>query len=135
MGALKTPPRVYRKQVEDILRKYPLYKQALKFRLYPSTTMDYSVERVEGGEQEYQSPTEKYGIIRAEYRKLVEQVDEVLEAENVLTPKERELLDRTYFKREEFVWDSMGWSRANYYNKKNEVLERIAIVFNLVDKS
>lgn len=128
MGALKTPPKMYRKQVEDILRKYPLYKQALKFRLYPSVTMDYSVERVEGGEKEYASSTEKYGVIRVEYRQLVEQVDGMLE---VLTTPEIELITRSYFKEEAFVWEGLGLSRATYYIKRNEVIDKLAIVCNL----
>jgi hypothetical protein len=128
MGALKTPPKMYRKQVEDILRKYPLYKQALKFRLYPSVTMDYETERVDGGEKEYASSTEKYGIIRAEYSRLVEQVDEMLE---VLSDQEIELIARSYFKEEAFVWEVLGLSRASYYIKRNDVLDKLAIVCNL----
>lgn len=128
MGALKTPPKMYRKQVEDVLRKYPLYKQALRFRLYPSVTMDYETERVDGGEKEYASSTEKYGIIRAEYRQLVEQVDEMLE---VLSDKEKKLIEQTYFKEKPLVWELLNLSRANYYIKRNEVLEKLAIMFNL----
>ncbi len=128
MVALKTPPKMYRKQVEDILRKYPLYKQALKFRLYPSVTMDYSVERVEGGEQEYQSSTEKYGVIRAEYSRLVEQVDWMME---VLTDKEKQLVEKSFFKEEAFVWEVLNLSRAGYYIKRNDVLDKLAIVCNL----
>jgi hypothetical protein len=129
MGALKTPPKLYRKQVEDILRKYPLYKQALKFRLYPSVTMDYSVERVEGGEKEYASSTEKYGVIRADYSQLVEQVEATME---LLTEEEKRVIELAYFNSVSFVWEVIGWSRANYYNKRNSALEKMAIAFDLV---
>lgn len=124
MGALKTPPKIYRKKVEAILRRYPLYKQALKFRLYPSVTMDYS-ERVQGGEQEYASSTEKYGIIRAQYRMIVEQVDAVMQ---LLTDEEKQVIKCTYFEPVPFPWEVIGWSRANYYNKRNSALEKMAIV-------
>lgn len=129
MEALNIDPRVYRKQVEDILRKYPLYKQALKFHLHASTTMDYSIERVDGGDQEYSSPTEKYGTIRAEYSKLVQQVDSTLE---LLTEKEKELIEKSYFKRHPIVWEACNLSRAGYYLKRNEVLDKVAIALNLI---
>lgn len=129
-AALSTAPKLYRKQVEDILKKYPLYKQALKFRLYPSVTMDYSIERVEGGEQEYQSSTEKYGIIRAEYSRLVEQVELML---SLLSDEERILIEQTYFLTNrlpiDIVYERLNMSRRSYFRIKQQALDKIVALF------
>jgi ArpU family phage transcriptional regulator len=132
VGALKTAPKSYRKQVEDVLRKYPLYKQALRFRLFPSLTMDYSVERVDGGESEYQSSTEKYGIIRIEYRELVEQVEMVL---SLLSDDERNLIKETYFKIDsppiDIIYERLCISRRSYFRIKQQALIKIATMLRI----
>jgi hypothetical protein len=91
--------------------------------------MDYSVERVDGGESEYQSSTEKYGIIRIEYRELVEQVEMVL---SLLSDDERNLFKKTYFKIDsppiDIIYERLCISRRSYFRIKQQALIKIATI-------
>jgi hypothetical protein len=123
MGALKFD---YRREVEQMLKKYMSYKRSMN--ILPACVPTYE-ERVQGGEQEYISSTEKYAIIRAERRALVEDVELVL---SFLSTKEKELIKLTYFQEDKplinIVWVKLHMSKSMYYRQRNLILDKITPV-------
>jgi DNA-directed RNA polymerase specialized sigma subunit len=123
MGVLKLD---YRREVEQMLKKYPAYRRSMN--VLPACVPSYE-ERVQGGEQEYISSTEKYAFIRAERRQLVEDVELAL---SFLSPKEKELIHLTYFVEEKplinIIWMKLNMSRSTYYRQKDSILDKIAPV-------
>jgi DNA-directed RNA polymerase specialized sigma subunit len=120
MGALKMD---YRREVEKMLRKYPSYKRSMN--VLPACVPSYE-ERVQGGEQEFISSTEKYAFIRAERRVLVEDVELAL---SFLSPKEKQLIQLTYFQEERplinIIWIKLHMSKSTYYRQKDAILDKI----------
>jgi DNA-directed RNA polymerase specialized sigma subunit len=120
MGALKMD---YRREVEQMLRKYPSYKRSMN--VLPACVPSYE-ERVQGGEQEYISSTEKYAFIRAERRALVEDVELAL---SFLTAKEKQLIQLTYFQEDKplinIIWQQLHMSKSTYYRQKDATLDKI----------
>ena len=131
MGALKEWD--YRREVAKILVRYPVYKKSLEV-LFPPTVYRLE-ERTEGGKKEFRSSTEKYGMIRAERSKLVERIEKALE---ILTEKEREIIEETYLKPSvkpaSEKWEELGWSKTHYYRVRNNALEKLAIALGIIDK-
>lgn len=124
----------WRKQIEDMLRKYPRYKRSVQMNLvelFPSLTTSYS-ERVSGGQSEFVSSTEKYGIKRAEQLRVIELVELSLE---FLTPDEREVIEESYFTAKlpvDIISFRLGWSKRKYMYLKQSALEKLAEAIYLV---
>lgn len=118
----------YRREVEQMLKKYPTYKQSMN--VFPACTQSYE-ERINGGEQEFISSTEKYAFIRIERRELVEGVEFAL---SFLTTKEKELIYLTYFQEEKplinIVWRQLHMSKSTYYRQRDSVLDKVANMLN-----
>jgi hypothetical protein len=123
MGVLKID---YRREVEQMLKKYPSYKRSMN--VLPACVPSYE-ERVQGGEQEYISSTEKYAFIRAERRALVEDVELAL---SFLSPKEKELIRLTYFVEDKplinIIWQQLHMSKSMYYRQRNLIIDKITPV-------
>jgi ArpU family phage transcriptional regulator len=131
----ETPNRYFkpnhRKTVERILKKYPIYKTSmLKF---PSCVTNLSYERVQGGYKEFQSTTEKFAIVHADRSRLVKQVDQSLE---LLEVEERKVIEETYFRsgwyQINIVWERLGMSKSTYYRKKQEILDKLAMLWGFL---
>lgn len=124
----------WRKQIEDMLRKYPRYKRSVQLNLvelFPSLTTSYS-ERVSGGQSEFISSTEKFGVKRAEQLRVVELVELSLE---FLTPDEREVIEESYFTGKlpvGIICDRLGWSKRKYMYLKQSAIEKIAEALYLI---
>lgn len=120
MGLLKLD---YRRDVEAMLKKYPSYKRSMN--LLPACVPNYE-ERVQGGEKEYVSSTEKYAIIRLERRALVEDVELAL---SFLSPKEKNLIRLTYFEEDKplinIVWQQLYLSKSTYYRQRDMILDKM----------
>jgi hypothetical protein len=84
-------------------------------------------ERVQGGEQEYISPTEKFAFIRMERRALVEGIDFAI---SLLSYEEQSLIEETYFQeyrpKINIVWKRLHMSKSTYYRQKDSILDKIA---------
>jgi ArpU family phage transcriptional regulator len=121
MGALKLD---HRREVEQILKKYPIYKRTMN--VLPACVLGYE-ERVQGGLQEFISSTEKFASIRTERKALVEAVEFAI---SFLTPRERKLIHETYFRLEDkpkinIVWQRLNLTKSSYYRQKYIALEKI----------
>ena len=127
MGALKLD---YRREVEQILKKYPTYKRTMN--VLPACVPSYE-ERIQGGLQEFVSSTEKFAFIRTERRALVEVVEFVL---LFLTLKERELIHETYFLEDKpkinITWERLNLTKSSYYRQKEIALDKITDVLQVL---
>jgi hypothetical protein len=123
IGVLKLD---YRREVEQMLKKYPAHRRSMN--VLPACVPSYE-ERVQGGEQEYISSTEKYAFIRAERRQLVEDVELAL---SFLSPKEKELIRLTYFQDEKLliytILNQLHMSKSMYYRQRNLIIDKITPV-------
>jgi ArpU family phage transcriptional regulator len=131
----------YRRQVERLLREYPVLKAAIENErqlereglgnLFPSCTPLY--ESVSGGYSEYQSTTERYAIIRATKMVRLQQIERAL---LVLNLDERYLIEKRYLDQtpadDMFVCDELGWSKRTYYRIKKRALDKLAMALNLI---
>jgi ArpU family phage transcriptional regulator len=135
MGAAKKQPPAttkkwskpqYQKEVEMILRQYPLLKQITQEIDYPSCVPVYE-ERTSTAYSEFVSTTEKYGVRRADNRLLVERIERGL---SLLSSTQRTIIEACYFRPSfpgviEFA-QRHGLSRAGYHRLKKEALQVIA---------
>jgi hypothetical protein len=131
MGAAYRKPE-WRKAVELMLLQYPNAKKMIDnnvVQLFPSLINSYS-ERVKGGKST--SSTERYGIKRAEQKKLVSTIEYAL---SFLTDDEREVIEESYFVNHrlpiDIVCERFGWSRRKLLYLKQSALEKIANTLNL----
>ncbi|SMO54648.1 ArpU family phage packaging/lysis transcriptional regulator [Melghirimyces algeriensis] len=127
----------YRKEVERVLKEYPILKVAVETeqeaeKVYPSCTLSYE-ERVNGGYSEYQSSTEKFGIRRANKCLKVKRIEKAL---TVLDLDERFIIDERYLKlnwvTDIQVYTQLGWSERNYYRIKERALWKLAVALNIL---
>ncbi|OYD06111.1 hypothetical protein CHM34_18085 [Paludifilum halophilum] len=141
MKAVTYRKPTYRKEVERILKEYPVLKVAVETEqeaekagagLYPSCTSSYE-ERVSGGYSEYQSSTERYGIRRASKQLKLRRIDQALLALDI---DERLLVEERYFDQanpsDAIVYDCLGWSKRNYYRVKSRAFKKLAFALNLL---
>ena len=114
---------VSRREVENMLEKYPSYKRSMEE--LPSCVPSYE-ERVQGGESEFISSTEKYAFIRIERRRLVTDVELAL---SFLTDKEKKLIHLTYFQEDKplinIVWQQLFMSKSTYYRQRDSILDKM----------
>ncbi|MBN2909140.1 DUF1492 domain-containing protein [Polycladomyces sp. WAk] len=132
----------YRRQVEHLLREYPVLKAAIENErqlereglgnLFPTCTPMYE-ESVSRGHSEYQSTTERYAIIRATKMVRLQQIERAL---LVLNLDERYLIEKRYMDQspadDMIVCDELGWSKRTYYRIKRRALDKLAIALNLI---
>ncbi|MBN2910788.1 DUF1492 domain-containing protein [Polycladomyces sp. WAk] len=133
----------YRRQVERLLREYPVLKAAIENErqlereglgnLFPSCTPLYE-ESVSRGHSEYhQSTTELYAIIRATKMVRLQQIERAL---LVLNLDERYIIEKRYMDQspadDMIVCDKLGWSKRTYYRIKRRALDKLAIALNLI---
>jgi len=131
MGALQQAPAVryrkpeYRRIIEKMLIKYPVYKHMQEIDYPPM--IPTSEEQVQGGLKKYKSTTEKHGIRRAERAKIIDQVEYAM---MFLSRDERKLIEETYFKSDrkpmEDVYNDLAYSRAVYFRRKRQIIDKIA---------
>jgi ArpU family phage transcriptional regulator len=137
MGAVKELN--YKKVIEKLLLRYPLYKKSLQdeekgvISLLPSLTPPYGQERVKGGKSDYISTSEKFGVKRAERRLAVEQVESCLE---MLDEEERKLIEEAYFYypnlQMEAIYSHLNCSKSKYYRTRDKAFYKMAIMLNLI---
>jgi len=132
----------YRRQVERLLREYPVLKAAIENErqlereglgnLFPSCTPLYE-ESVSRAYSEYQSTTERYAIIRATKMVRLQKIERALA---VLDLDERFLIEKRYLDQspadDRFVCDELGWSLRTYYRIKKRALNKLAMALNLI---
>lgn len=133
MGALQQAPAVkyrkpeYRKIIEKMLIKYPIYKQMQQIDYPP--LIPSSDEQVQGGLKKYKSTTEKYGIRRAERAKIIDQVEYAL---LFLSSDERKLIAETYFTLDRepvyIVQERLGLGKTAYHERKRAIFKKMAEV-------
>lgn len=144
-AALKEIPRnykpTYRKEVERILKEYPVLKIAVEADqaaeeagagLYPSCTSSYE-ERVSGGYSEYRSSTERYGIKRASKQLKLRWIEKAL---MVLDFDERFLVEERYMTlpnpRDKELQLRFSWSERQYRRIKAEAIRKLAVALNIL---
>jgi hypothetical protein len=140
LGALQIITTQDKREIENMLRRYPLYKKAIEdgslqrsmANYFPSCTSAYQ-ERV-NEYSKWKSSTERYGIKRAEKYVLVKQVEMGL---GVLTQEERKIIEVYYFQPDKWpgvveFCDQYRLSEATYHRVKREALWKMAIVWNLI---
>lgn len=132
----------YVKWVEKTLYEYPALKAAWEIEqelekaglgtLFPSMVPAYE-EKTGKGHSEYQSQTEKYGILRASRDVRLNCLERALSA---LTRDERELVEKKYFNplrpTDQEVWEAMNVSRGTYHRLKREMLRKLAMMLRLI---
>jgi len=132
----------YIKAVEEYLYEYPALKAAWEIEkelekaglgnLYPSMVPAYE-ERSGKGHSEYQSQTEKYGILRASKDLRLQCLERALAA---LTKDERELVEEKYFNplrpTDQMVCETLNYSRGKYHQLKRKTLHKMAMMLRLI---
>ncbi|OYD06119.1 ArpU family phage packaging/lysis transcriptional regulator [Paludifilum halophilum] len=126
----------YRKQVERLLRDYPVLKIAVENGeskdLFPSCTPMYE-ERVSGGHKEYQSTTERYGVRRANKQLQVKRIEKALA---ILDLDERYLIEERYMKLspplDQEIQIRFSWSESTYRRIKRRALRKLAVALNIL---
>lgn len=122
----------YRKQVEKLLRDYPILKLAIEEEQITSCTPVYE-ERTSPAYSEYNSMTEKYAVRIADKKLQVKKVEKALQ---VLNLDEKELIKMRYFDlavlTDEAICEKLGWSKRSYYRIKSRSIQKIAIALNLL---
>lgn len=132
----------YIKAVEEYLYEYPALKAALEIEkelekaglgnLYPSMVPAYE-ERTGKSHSEYQSQTEKYGILRASKNLRLQCLERALAA---LTKDERDLVEEKYFNplrpTDQEVYETLNLSRGKYHQLKKQTLHKLAMMFLLI---
>lgn len=130
------------RRVEKVLFDYPILKASIENEreleregladLFPSLTPSYE-EKTSPAHSEYQSHTERYGILRASRIVQVRQTERALKT---LSLDEREIIQERYFDpaqhTDTFVADQLGLSRAKYHRIKQQALKKLAIALNLL---
>jgi hypothetical protein len=119
-----------RRQVEQMLKKYTQYKKSMN--VLPACVPSYE-ERVQGGEQEYISSTEKFAFVRMERRALVDGIEFVL---LLLSDEERDLIEETYFHeyrpKINIIWQRLNLTKSSYYRQKEMILDKFADLLQVV---
>lgn len=128
----KTPKKPeYRKILERMLRKYPIYKQMQNVDFPPIVVPVGDEYYIKSGLR--QPTTEKYGIRRAERAQLIDQIESAL---LFLSSDERKLVEETYFSFERepvyIICDRLGLSKTAYFDKKRRILKRMAEALGLI---
>lgn len=132
----------YIKMVEEILYEYPTLKAAYENEkelekaglgsLFPSMTPVYE-ERTSKGYSEYQSETERYGILRAARHARLNCIERALDA---LTQDERRLIEERYFSpfrpTDQLVYERVGLSRGKYHQLKRKTMTKLAVMLHLI---
>jgi RNA polymerase sigma factor (sigma-70 family) len=123
----------YEREVENLLREYPLMQSAIQDvdQLLPSCVPSYQTGAK--GYSQYQSTTEKYGILRAVRSKknIVRQIEKALAQ---LTEEELQVIELKYFDRLPVarICYLLHTSEATYKRRRNNALKKIAKVMNLI---
>lgn len=107
-------------------------KQSIVLDDYPSCTPVYE-ERVGQVYSEFHSSTEKYALRKTEKQLQVQRIDNALQ---VLSEKERKLIEARYFDPNEpvdgWIYDQLGWSQASYYRVKRQAIYKLALALNMI---
>ncbi|AUS07413.1 hypothetical protein C1X05_00095 [Laceyella sacchari] len=122
----------YRKQVERILRDYPILKLAIEEEQLPSYIPVYQ-EKTSPLYSEYNSMTEKYAIRLADKKLQIMRIERALQA---LNSEERMIIEMRYFDlsrpTDNMVCIKLEWNKRTYYRLKNEALRKLALTLNII---
>lgn len=132
----------YMKTIEQCLYDYPILKASIEnerelekeglSNLFPSITPVYE-ERASKGYSEYQSQTEKYGILRA--RRII-QYRQINRAMNTLTTDERRVIEERYINpnspTDQIAYDRLGISRSTFNRLKMQAIRKMARALNVI---
>lgn len=122
----------YWRQVERLLRDYPILKLAIEEDQIPSCTPIYE-EKTSPEYSEYNSVTEKYAIRMAEKRIKVNKIEKALK---VLTSDERKIIEMRYFSMNQptdyTVCIELNWSKRTYYRVKKDAIRKLALFLNII---
>ncbi len=94
--------------------------------LFPSCTPSYDFFGGGKGYSEYQSTTEKFGILQAERSGRIDKLDGVID--RVLTDVEKEVIHIEFFEptRHHMYLKRMGWTRWKFQEVKKRALLKLA---------